>query len=246
MAGWQKVYRDITKHWLWEDKPFSRGQAFIDLLLMVNHQDKKILFNGDLIEVKRGSKITSLRKLSEEWGWSTKKTKKFLELLEKDNMITVKTDNKKTLVTIENYSLYQDSGNTKETEEKQEGNTEENQEKHRGNSKENQKKTNKNDKEGYKNDKEGYKNEKNEEEGKEGEECKENTPQLQPLSFPTPSCSKIYKLIGENGYRFFMKTDIKENDETISIKTKTSVDKTIIAQYIPRIDWQLNKRIEVV
>lgn len=41
MAGWQKVYRDITKHWLWEDKPFSRGQAFIDLLLMVNHQDKK-------------------------------------------------------------------------------------------------------------------------------------------------------------------------------------------------------------
>lgn len=236
MAGWQKVYRDITKHWLWEDKPFSRGQAFIDLLLMVNHQDKKILFNGDLIKVKRGSKITSLRKLSEEWGWSTKKTKKFLELLEKDNMITVKTDNKKTLVTIENYSLYQDSGNTKETEEKQEGNTEENQEKHRGNSKENQKKTNKNDKE-------GDKNEKNEE---EGEECKENIPQLDPLSFPTPSCSKIYKLIGESGYRFFMNTDIKENDETISIKTKSNVDKTIIAQYIPRIDWQLNKRIEVV
>ena len=236
MAGWQKVYRDITKHWLWEDKPFSRGQAFIDLLLMVNHKDNKILFNGELVEVKRGSRITSLRQLSEGWGWSTKKTKKFLELLEKDNMITVKSDNKKTLITIENYSLYQDSGNTKETEEKQEGNTEENQEKHRGNSKENQKKTNKNDKE-------GYKNEKNEEEGKE---CKENTPQLQPLSFPTPSCSKIYKLIGENGYRFFMNTYIKENDETISIKTKSNVDKTIIAQYIPRIDWQLNKRIEVV
>lgn len=239
VEGWLKLYRSIKGHWLWEDKPFSRGQAFIDLLLMVNHKDNKILFNGELIEVKRGSRITSLRQLSEGWGWSTSKTKKFLELLEKEKMITIKSDNKKTLVTIENYGLYQDVGNTEETEKKQESNTEENQKKIKKNSKENQKKTNKNDKE-------GYKNEKNEEEGKEGEECKENTPQLEPLSFPTPSCSKIYKLIGENGYRFFMNTDIKENDETISIKTKTSVDKTIIAQYIPRIDWQLNKRIEVV
>lgn len=238
VEGWLKLYRSIKGHWLWEDKPFSRGQAFIDLLLMVNHKDNKILFNGELIEVKRGSRITSLRKLSEGWGWSTSKTKKFLELLEKEKMITIKSDNKKTLVTVENYGLYQDVGNTEETEKKQESNTEENQKKIKKNSKENQKKTNKNDKE-------GYKNEKNEEEGKEGEECKENKPQLEPLSFPTPSCSKIYKLIGENGYRFFMNTDIKENDETISIKTKTSVDKTIIAQYIPRIDWQLNKRIEV-
>lgn len=236
VEGWLKLYRSIKGHWLWEDKPFSRGQAFIDLLLMVNHKDNKILFNGELIEVKRGSRITSLRQLSEGWGWSTSKTKKFLELLEKEKMITIKSDNKKTLVSIENYGLYQDVGNTEETEKKQERNTEEIQKKIKKNSKENQKKTNKNDKE-------GYKNEKNEE---EGEECKENTPQLEPLSFPTPSCSKIYKLIGENGYRFFMNTDIKENDETISIKTKTSVDKTIIAQYIPRIDWQLNKRIEVV
>lgn len=235
MAGWQKVYRDITSHWLWEDKPFSRGQAFIDLLLMVNHQDKKILFNGDLIEVKRGSKITSLRKLSEEWGWSTKKTKKFLELLEKDNMITVKSDNKKTLITVENYSLYQDSGNTEETEEKQEGNSEEIQKKNKGNSKENQKKTNKKDKESIKKD--------NKE--KEGEERKE-IPKVEPLFFPTQSCEKIYKLIGENGYRFFMNTDIKEDKEIISIKTKSDTEKRIIAGYIPRIDWQLNKRIEVI
>lgn len=235
VEGWLKLYRSIKGHWLWEDKPFSRGQAFIDLLLMVNHKDNKILFNGELIEVKRGSRITSLRQLSEVWGWSTSKTKKFLELLEKEKMITIKSDNKKTLVTIENYGLYQDVGNTEETEKKQESNTEEIQKKIKKNSKENQKKTNKNDKEGYK----------NEEEGKERKEVKENIPQLEPLSFPTPSCSKIYKLIGENGYRFFMNTDIKENDETISIKTKTSVDKTIIAQYIPRIDWQLNKRIEV-
>lgn len=115
MAGWQKVYRDIQNHWLWEDKPFSRGQAFIDLILLVNHQDSKALIDGELIEVKRGSKITSLRKLGEAWGWSSKKVKKFLEQLEKDKMISYTSDSKKTVVTIENYSVYQDVGNTEET-----------------------------------------------------------------------------------------------------------------------------------
>ena len=55
VEGWLKLYRSIQNHWLWEDKPFSRGQAFVDLLLMANHKDNKILFNGELIEVKRGS-----------------------------------------------------------------------------------------------------------------------------------------------------------------------------------------------
>ena len=124
VEGWLKLYRSIQNHWLWEDKPFSRGQAFVDLLLMANHKDNKILFNGELIEIKRGSRITSLRQLSDAWGWSTTKVKKFLELLEKENMITVKSDNKKTLVTIENYGVYQEVGNTEETQEKQQSNTE--------------------------------------------------------------------------------------------------------------------------
>ncbi|EPB8144848.1 hypothetical protein ACRTAD_000912 [Clostridium perfringens] len=115
VEGWLKLYRSIQNHWLWEDKPFSRGQAFVDLLLMANHKDNKILFNGELIEIKRGSRITSLRQLSDAWGWSTTKVKKFLELLEKENMITVKSDNKKTLVTIENYGVYQEVGNTGKT-----------------------------------------------------------------------------------------------------------------------------------
>ncbi|MBM7835921.1 hypothetical protein [Clostridium sardiniense] len=237
MAGWQKVYRDITSHWLWEDKPFSRGQAFIDLLLMVNHQDKKILFNGDLIEVRRGSKITSLRKLSEEWGWSTKKTKKFLELLEKDNMITVKSDNKKTLITIENYSLYQDSGNTEETEEKQEGNSEEIQKKNKGNSKENQKKTNKKDKEGIKKDNKG----------KEGEERKEDIFKTNILTFPSPIYESIYNLVGDVGYRtWFIKSEISEDDTAISIKANSDFEKgIIISKYIPRLELEFNKKIEV-
>jgi DnaD/phage-associated family protein len=71
------------------------------------------LFNGSIIEVKRGEKITSLRKLSERWGWSITKTKKFLNLLSDEKMISYKSDSKKTVYNIVNYEVYQDSENTK-------------------------------------------------------------------------------------------------------------------------------------
>ena len=237
VEGWLKLYRSIQNHWLWEDKPFSRGQAFVDLLLMANHKDNKILFNGELIEVKRGSRITSLRQLSEAWGWSTKKTKKFLELLEKDNMITVKSDNKKTLVTIENYGVYQEVGNIEETQEKHQGNSEETQRKNKRNSKEIQKKTNKNDKERYKNDKER----------KEGEE--EESPPTSPRFYPSP----IHELLANSdslspvSYKtFFQNADIREEDGVIKIKPENEFSKGAIQKYIKTLEIETNKKIEVI
>lgn len=37
-TGWIKLHRKITDHWLWEDKPFARGQAMIDLLILAGYQ----------------------------------------------------------------------------------------------------------------------------------------------------------------------------------------------------------------
>ncbi|MBY0756536.1 hypothetical protein K5V21_13895 [Clostridium sardiniense] len=145
---------------------------------------------------------------------------------------TEKDTTKRTTSSLGNSSFYQDEGATKGISEKQQQVQQEVQQKVQ------QKNIKRYTKEEVKEIKE-YK------EVKEGEEVKDNIPELEPIFFPTQSCQKIYKLLGENGYRFFMNTDIKEDDNTISIKTKSNVDKTIIAQYIPRIDWQLNKIIEV-
>lgn len=108
--GWIALHREITENWLWQDKePFDKRAAWIDLLLMVNHENKKILFDGNLVEVKRGQRITSIRQLCDRWKWSNTKVKKFLENLEKDGMISLKiTPQKATLLTIENYAKYQD------------------------------------------------------------------------------------------------------------------------------------------
>lgn len=133
MEGWIKVHRRMLDHWIWQEKPFSRGQAWVDLLLLVNHDEKKVLFDGKLVSVSRGHKITSLRQLSERWGWSTNKIKKFLEQLKNDKMLDFKCDKKKTLIAIDSYSVYQGMGNTEETPKKQ-----------RSDSEVTQKKTNKN------------------------------------------------------------------------------------------------------
>lgn len=133
--GWVKTYRSLTDHWVWQDKPFSKGQAWMDLLLMVNHSEKKILIDGKLENVERGQTVSSIRKLCDRWGWSNTKVKNFLKMLENDSMIHVKSDTKKMVITIVNYSVYQDSENEKTTLKRQSSDT-----------KTSQKHTNKNEK----------------------------------------------------------------------------------------------------
>ncbi|MDD7317112.1 MAG: conserved phage C-terminal domain-containing protein [Prevotellaceae bacterium] len=145
--GWIALHRKILDNPLWEDKPFARGQAWIDLLLMVNHKDNQALFDGKIIEVKRGEKITSIRFLAERWGWSRTKVMSFLEVLEGAGMISFQSDTKKTAIKVLNYSKYQDFGddgpNEKATEKPQKG--------HRNDTEMTQKNTNNNVKQ-YNND----------------------------------------------------------------------------------------------
>lgn len=127
LQGWISVHRQIQEHWLWADKPFSKGQAWIDMLMLANHEDKQILFGRKIIDVKAGSFITSEVKLAERWEWSRQKVRDFLDLLKEEKMINKVSDNKKTTIFIENYAEYQDTCNSRldseKTSEKQQKNT---------------------------------------------------------------------------------------------------------------------------
>ena len=115
--GWIKTYRQILDCWLWTDKePYDKRSAWMYLLLTANHYDKKIMFNGELIVVKRGQILTSIRTLAEKWKWSYDKTLRFLRLIESDGMIEKESDKFRTLITIVNYEVFQDSPNTERTE----------------------------------------------------------------------------------------------------------------------------------
>ena len=115
--NWIKLNRSITDHWLWNSgEKFSRGQAFIDLLLLAAYADHTVMSQGKKIELQRGSIITSVRYLADRWQWSKDKTMHFLNDLEADGTIKKVSDTKRTVLTIVNYEKYQGVGGSDRTQ----------------------------------------------------------------------------------------------------------------------------------
>jgi hypothetical protein len=112
--GYIKLYRSIMDNKLWYTRPFAKGQAWVELLMMANHEDNDIMFGNQSIHIERGSFITSILKLSERWGWSRHRVKDFINFLISLQMVDLKMDNKKSLITIVNYTLYQGNENKKD------------------------------------------------------------------------------------------------------------------------------------
>lgn len=116
--GYIPVYRSIQDHWLWKatkKQPFSKGQAWIDLLLLANHTAHKFPLGNEIVEVEAGTVVTSELKLSRRWQWSRNKVTNFLKVLESDQMITKNSTTQRTTITIVNYGIYNNIGTTKGT-----------------------------------------------------------------------------------------------------------------------------------
>lgn len=126
MSGWIKMHRSILNHWLYTEKrKFSKFEAWQDMLLNVNYSDNKTIIKGNLYEVKRGQSILSLDSWSKRWNWDKSSVRRFFNLLEKDEMIVVKSDNVTTHLTICKYENYQQVENANETQTNRRRNTDE-------------------------------------------------------------------------------------------------------------------------
>ena len=108
MEGWIKIHRKIQDNWLWQEKrKFSKFEAWVSLLLKANHKENKILVGNEIITIQAGSFMTSEVNLSKEWAWSRNTVRKFLLLLKKEKMLTQTCTTKYTIISIENWALYQ-------------------------------------------------------------------------------------------------------------------------------------------
>lgn len=116
--GWICLHRSLQDHWLWKQFPFSYGQAWVDLIMLANHEDVKIPYNGQMIVCEKGTVNRSISSLAERWKWSRDKTRRFLRLLEKDGMCIVNATTNRTTITIENWGKFQDMVTTNYTTDK--------------------------------------------------------------------------------------------------------------------------------
>ena len=100
-----QIDRNMSNNCIWQKKPYSYGQAWIDLLLLANYKENKRIKNNQIIISNRGEINLSILYLSNKWGWDRKKTTRFLELLEKDNMVELNKTKSGTTIRITNYNV---------------------------------------------------------------------------------------------------------------------------------------------
>lgn len=116
MSGWIKIYRQIDKHWVWENESYFK--AWITILLRVNFEDRKTLVSGELIDCKRGQSLYSLKTWAKIFGknWTIQRVRTFFELLKKEHMINTEGLQKTTRLTVLNYDSYQNEQQTNNTQ----------------------------------------------------------------------------------------------------------------------------------
>lgn len=105
--GWILLYRQLTDSWVWQEKPFGVGQAWVDLLLLASWKERKAR-DGDQIRTReRGSVNVSKKWLADRWGWSRQKVDRILQLWEKDKMVEIESSSKGTHIRVINWDTFQ-------------------------------------------------------------------------------------------------------------------------------------------
>jgi hypothetical protein len=115
-VGYVKLYRALSESDLWLAEPFTKGQAWVDLILAANFRDRVAYISGQEIPVNRGQLAWSEVTLSKRWEWSRGKVRRFLKLLKNDGKITQQSVQYTSLITICNYEKFQTDGTAGGTE----------------------------------------------------------------------------------------------------------------------------------
>lgn len=120
-GGFIKLWRKIVNNSFWTADRFSRGQAWVDLLILANYEPKTARMRGINVRMRRGQLALSKVSLAKRWGWNERTVSRFLSELESEGMIQTKSGNITTIISICNYNQYQDR-----TDQSTEQNTEQN------------------------------------------------------------------------------------------------------------------------
>lgn len=110
--GYIKLYRKLRDNPLWKSCTPNRKVIMITMLLNANHKKVDIVLeNGDRITILPGQFITSRRNFAKECGKGI--TEQMIRsawvVFQKQGFSTIKTTQYYTLVTIENWGIYQES-----------------------------------------------------------------------------------------------------------------------------------------
>lgn len=207
MSSWIKLFRDINKHWIWQNSDYLKW--WLDILLEVNHAPAKVVINNKIYDCNRGEKLYSLDTWAARWGTNKSKVRRFLQLLQNDNMIVLKSETQTTRLTVCKYDTYQDMRNGDETHLKRKRNACE---------------THLTPIEEGKEEKEGKELFLLEKETKEENLSKENPLEIFPESESVETGTEERKKVAQKKERYFNKEDFKKKLLDLGVEEKHAND----------------------
>jgi len=92
-----------------QQRTFSLSEAWLDLIQSARFDAEpaiKILPNGRRITIERGEIHSSLRSLSDRWGWSVEKTQQYINKCIEKQHIERKTVQGESVLKLCKYELY--------------------------------------------------------------------------------------------------------------------------------------------
>jgi hypothetical protein len=107
------LHRQIMEHWIWKDS--NKLKWWLDILLTVNTQTKKVNLGNEVFVCERGQCLLSLQGWASRWGVSKDTARNFLTSLEASHMITRVINTQTTLITVCNYDSYNDANRVQRT-----------------------------------------------------------------------------------------------------------------------------------
>ncbi|KKK55773.1 hypothetical protein LCGC14_3071180 [marine sediment metagenome] len=112
--GYVKLWRRLQNSSLWKQEKFTRGQAWVDLIMLANHKPGYIRVRGIKVDIDRGQLAHSELTLAKRWKWSRGKVRRFLKELTSNpvQQIEQQKNNLTSLINIINYDQYQSDGTT--------------------------------------------------------------------------------------------------------------------------------------
>lgn len=114
-GNWIKVNRNLLNQPFWNEKPFSKGQAWIDILLNVHWTNSYDRVGNRKRKARPGQRWITYQALADRWGWSKSAVNRFLRELVETERVTLSGTAFGTLLTLKNWALYQHGETRDET-----------------------------------------------------------------------------------------------------------------------------------
>lgn len=115
-GNWIKVNRNLLDQPFWKEKPFSKGQAWIDILLNAHWKTSFDRVGNRKRKARPGQRWITYQDLADRWGWSKSAVNRFLHELVETERATLYGTAYGTLLTLKNWDLYQHGETPVETE----------------------------------------------------------------------------------------------------------------------------------